>query len=130
MDNTIIPTGKLIARVDEEQCIGCTLCIKACPFDAVLGAAKHLHTVIDQYCTGCKLCLPPCPVDCIKMIANTWFDYAGTHTSAHQRRTLKKAFAKFSRENKKQRTLRLAKHTKEKQELFERKKNEVLNRQT
>ena len=130
MDDTIIPTGKLIARIDEEQCIGCTLCIKACPFDAIIGTAKHLHTVIDQYCTGCKLCLPPCPVDCIKMVTNTWFDHTGAHTSAHQRRALKKAFAKLSRENKKQRTLRLAKRAKEKQELFERKKNEALNRQT
>ena len=128
--NPIVPTGKRLARIDEEQCIGCTLCIKACPFDAIIGAAKHTHTVIFQYCTGCTLCLPPCPVDCIEMVANTHFDPAGTRTSAHRRRALKKAFAEFSRNNRKQRALRLARHEKERQELFERKKNKAPNRQT
>ena len=54
--------------LDEPTCIGCTLCIQACPVDAILGSAKHLHTVIADECTGCKLCLPPCPVDCIDMV--------------------------------------------------------------
>ena len=58
---------KAIAIIDEQQCIGCTLCIKACPVDAILGASKHMHTVISQECTGCELCLAPCPVDCIDM---------------------------------------------------------------
>lgn len=56
-----------VAFVDEQRCIGCTLCIQACPVDAILGAAKHLHTVIAKECTGCELCLPVCPVDCIQM---------------------------------------------------------------
>jgi len=56
-----------IARIDEQTCIGCTLCIQACPVDAILGAAKQMHTVIERECTGCELCLPPCPVDCIIM---------------------------------------------------------------
>ncbi len=57
----------LIARIDEAQCIGCTLCIQACPVDAIVGAAKRMHTVLPALCTGCELCLPPCPVDCIAM---------------------------------------------------------------
>jgi Na+-translocating ferredoxin:NAD+ oxidoreductase subunit B len=56
-----------IARIDEAICIGCTLCIQACPTDAIVGAAKLMHTVIADRCTGCELCLPPCPVDCIAM---------------------------------------------------------------
>jgi electron transport complex protein RnfB len=59
---------KLVAVINEQYCIGCTLCIQACPVDAILGAAKHMHTVIESECTGCKLCLPPCPVDCIDML--------------------------------------------------------------
>jgi Na+-translocating ferredoxin:NAD+ oxidoreductase subunit B len=55
------------ASIDENICIGCTLCIKACPVDAIIGATKQLHTVISSECTGCELCLPPCPVDCIVM---------------------------------------------------------------
>jgi len=56
-----------IARIDEAWCIGCTLCIDACPVDAIVGAAKRMHTVLPALCTGCELCLPPCPVDCIDM---------------------------------------------------------------
>lgn len=59
---------KAIARIHEADCIGCTLCIKACPVDAIIGSAKHMHTVIADDCTGCALCVPPCPVDCIEMI--------------------------------------------------------------
>ncbi len=58
---------KQIARIDETTCIGCTLCIQACPVDAIVGAAKQLHTILTQQCTGCELCLPPCPVECIHM---------------------------------------------------------------
>jgi len=54
-----------IVRIDEQTCIGCTLCIQACPIDAILGAAKQMHTVIESECTGCDLCIAPCPVDCI-----------------------------------------------------------------
>jgi electron transport complex protein RnfB len=57
-----------VAVIDEARCIGCTLCIQACPVDAILGAAKRMHTVIEAECTGCDLCLPPCPVDCIAMV--------------------------------------------------------------
>jgi len=59
---------KTVAVIDEDRCIGCTLCIQACPVDAIVGAAKLMHTVIESECTGCDLCLPPCPVDCIDII--------------------------------------------------------------
>ena len=57
-----------VAVIDEAWCIGCTLCIKACPTDAILGSNKVMHTVIESACTGCDLCLPVCPVDCIEMV--------------------------------------------------------------
>ena len=57
-----------VAVIDEAACIGCTLCIQACPVDAIVGASKQMHTVIEDECTGCDLCLPPCPVDCIEMV--------------------------------------------------------------
>lgn len=60
---------KRVAFIREDECIGCTKCIQACPMDAILGAAKHMHTVIADECTGCDLCVEPCPVDCIDMIA-------------------------------------------------------------
>ncbi len=59
---------KAVAFIREDECIGCTKCIQACPVDAILGAAKQMHTVIASECTGCDLCLEPCPVDCIDMI--------------------------------------------------------------
>ncbi|OGV25889.1 MAG: hypothetical protein A3F18_02955 [Legionellales bacterium RIFCSPHIGHO2_12_FULL_37_14] len=57
-----------IAVIDESTCIGCTKCIKACPFDAIIGTNKHMHVVLPQDCTGCGLCVDPCPVDCITLI--------------------------------------------------------------
>jgi electron transport complex protein RnfB len=63
-----VPKPKSVAVIDENLCIGCTLCIQACPVDAILGAAKHMHTIIAAECTGCELCIAPCPVDCISMV--------------------------------------------------------------
>ena len=62
------PKPKSVAFIDESLCIGCTLCIQACPVDAILGAAKQMHTIIESECTGCELCVAPCPVDCISMV--------------------------------------------------------------
>lgn len=58
---------RLLAVIDEDWCIGCTLCIKACPVDCIVGAPKQMHTVIEPLCTGCELCVPVCPVDCISL---------------------------------------------------------------
>ena len=76
LDREVIPLNaengeekpKSVAVIREDVCIGCTLCIQACPVDAILGAAKQMHTVIESECTGCELCVPPCPVDCIDML--------------------------------------------------------------
>lgn len=57
-----------VAIIDEDVCIGCTLCLQACPVDAIVGAPKQMHTVIEEACTGCDLCVEPCPVDCIYMV--------------------------------------------------------------
>ena len=64
----VATTTPLVARIREADCIGCTLCIKACPVDAIIGAHEYMHSVIEQYCTGCELCVAPCPMDCIEMI--------------------------------------------------------------
>ena len=62
---------RALALIDEAWCIGCTLCIKACPVDCIVGASKLMHTVINDQCTGCELCVPACPVDCITMLPVT-----------------------------------------------------------
>lgn len=86
-----------LAFIDEATCIGCTLCIQACPTDAIVGAAKQMHTVIADRCTGCELCLPPCPVDCIAMLPthHTWSsadaDRARLHYETRNARLARKA---------------------------------------
>jgi electron transport complex protein RnfB len=69
-------TPRTVAIIDEAWCIGCTLCIKACPVDAIVGSNKLMHTVIAPYCTGCELCIPVCPVDCI-VLENVTGDATG-----------------------------------------------------
>lgn len=64
----VAATALQVARIVEPDCIGCALCIDACPVDAIAGAPKYLHAVIPEHCTGCELCVPPCPVDCIEMV--------------------------------------------------------------
>src|SRR5215831_19578505 len=69
-----VERARRVAAIDEERCIGCTLCIKACPVDAIVGAAKLMHTVVTGLCSGCDLCVAPCPVDCIEMVPATGED--------------------------------------------------------
>jgi electron transport complex protein RnfB len=79
LGRTVIPINPVngverprpVAFIDESLCIGCTLCIQACPVDAIMGAAKQMHTILPSLCTGCDLCVAPCPVDCIAMIPVT-----------------------------------------------------------
>ena len=73
-------TAPAVARIKENECIGCTLCLAACPVDAIVGARKLMHTVIAAECTGCALCLPPCPVDCIVI------ETTGAGRDRHQQR--------------------------------------------
>ncbi|MCB5186973.1 electron transport complex subunit RsxB [Methylobacillus caricis] len=77
---------KMLAVIDEETCIGCTLCIKACPVDAILGAARQMHTVIAAECTGCELCVAPCPVDCIDMQPLPMQEWDYTQTGGYARK--------------------------------------------
>lgn len=62
------PKPPAVAIIDEAQCIGCTFCLRACPVDAIIGAAKCMHTVLTELCTGCERCIAPCPMDCISMV--------------------------------------------------------------
>jgi Na+-translocating ferredoxin:NAD+ oxidoreductase subunit B len=98
-----VEAARTLAVIDEASCIGCALCLKACPVDAIVGAGKRMHTVIEALCTGCELCIPVCPVDCISLINasaaatgwNAWSDaQAGTSRvryAAHKGRVSKEA---------------------------------------
>jgi Na+-translocating ferredoxin:NAD+ oxidoreductase subunit B len=90
-----------MAIIDEAWCIGCTLCIKACPTDAILGANKLMHTVIEPWCTGCELCIPVCPVDCIQLENVTGDKTGWAAWSAEQAGTARQRF-----EARKQRLVR------------------------
>ncbi|MDG2088812.1 MAG: RnfABCDGE type electron transport complex subunit B [Arenicellaceae bacterium] len=98
--------GKQLAQIDEDICIGCVICIQACPVDAISGAAKQIHTVISDECTGCELCILPCPVDCISLVPvesaqlttpfasdNRWPD----HTSKQVQRAREQTYARHDR---------------------------------
>jgi len=74
-----------VALIDESRCIGCTLCIDACPVDAIVGASQLMHTVVEPWCIGCELCVPPCPVDCIAMVPARGDWNAGLKRAAGER---------------------------------------------
>jgi electron transport complex protein RnfB len=109
------PRTRALALIDEARCIGCTLCIQACPVDAIVGAARLMHTVIAELCTGCELCLPPCPVDCIAMVPLPQAQAAWTQAMADAART-RHAF----------RAMRLAREQTERTERLARKAQEEL----
>jgi len=111
-----------VAVIIEEDCIGCTLCIKACPVDAIVGAAKHMHTVISDECTGCELCIHPCPVDCIVMKA----DATHRHDSDYARKRYEQRQQRQARETSKQRAHR----EQRRQRIENNKNNTVANPQT
>ncbi|WP_374353844.1 RnfABCDGE type electron transport complex subunit B [Chitinimonas sp.] len=83
------PKPFALAVIDEAVCIGCTLCIQACPVDAIIGAAKQMHVVIASECTGCELCIAPCPVDCISMQPAAKPDVAAQWRARHEFRRLR-----------------------------------------
>ncbi len=88
-----------LAFIDEAACIGCTLCIQACPVDAIVGAAKQMHTVIAELCSGCELCVAPCPVDCIAIIPAPLTLAGWTEDRAnHARRRFESRKARFARD--------------------------------
>jgi electron transport complex protein RnfB len=87
---------RTLAVIDENWCIGCTLCIKACPVDCIVGAPKQMHLIVNDQCTGCELCVPACPVDCISLVDVTpdrsgWAAWSATQaTEAHERYSFRK----------------------------------------
>ncbi len=107
---------KVLAVIDEAACIGCKLCIKACPVDCIIGAGKRMHTVIENECTGCKLCVPVCPTDCIDLtpapITRTsedpsrWPEFTNAQVEKARRRTENK-LAREAGEAERKRTARL-----------------------
>ncbi|PWV71464.1 RnfABCDGE type electron transport complex subunit B [Halomonas sp. A11-A] len=101
----------LAAVIREDECIGCTKCIQACPVDAILGAAKRMHTVIVDECTGCELCVAPCPVDCIDLVPHPAWQAA---KSEAQRDTYLARRAELGRNRHRARQARLAREAKEK----------------
>lgn len=119
------PLANAVAVIDEARCIGCTLCILACPVDAIVGAAKRMHTVISDACTGCELCLPPCPVDCIEIHPIAPRDAASrTTAAAAARRRFAARNARLSRVD----AAKIAKTAAQREESAGRRKRETVAR--
>lgn len=109
----------VIAKIREQDCIGCTKCIQACPVDAIIGSAKFMHTVIASECIGCELCIKPCPVDCIDLIEyDTYEGLEGINLTQY-----KLARSTLSKERFRARSQRLAEETKTQQEKYSQIKN-------
>lgn len=104
----------MLAKIREQDCIGCTKCLQACPIDAIVGAAKQMHSILESECTGCGLCLPPCPVDCIELVPTDNLHYnkdkARSRFYAKKRRQTQESLVKNQREKTKE-TNTLPTHT-------------------
>lgn len=104
----------IIAKIREQDCIGCTKCIQACPVDAIVGASKFMHTVIESECIGCELCVKPCPVDCIDLITYDTYEGLEGIELAHY----KLARSTLSKERFRARSQRLTAEEKKQQEKY------------
>jgi electron transport complex protein RnfB len=113
----------VIAKIREQDCIGCTKCIQACPVDAIIGAAKFMHTVIESECIGCELCIKPCPVDCIDIIEYDTY----TGLEANELEQYKFARANNSKQRYRAHNQRLAEAEKQQQERYAKMKSALLH---
>lgn len=93
---------RMKAIIREDECIGCTKCISACPVDAIIGSGKLMHTVLTDLCTGCELCIPPCPVDCIDLVEDTEIFVTQTQRLEEQNDLRQRYYAHIQREEKRQ----------------------------
>ena len=113
----------MVAVIDEPVCIGCTLCIQACPVDAIVGAAKLMHTVIAAECTGCELCIPPCPVDCIAMV-----EIRPAPSRKERAALARRRYVARNERLEREQSERAAKHAARRNEAAERRKRETIER--
>ena len=91
---------RMKAIIREDECIGCTKCINACPVDAIIGSGKLMHTILTDLCTGCELCIPPCPVDCIDLVEDTQALPSEQQRIAEQNDLRQRYYAHIQREEK------------------------------
>ncbi|HWH49389.1 MAG TPA: electron transport complex subunit RsxB [Burkholderiales bacterium] len=109
------------ALIDESRCIGCMLCIHACPVDAIVGSPKQMHTVLTGFCTGCDLCVPPCPVDCIEMLELGSLAARGNRHAAALARESVEQMAALARDRYQSRQRRLQRERIEREQQLEKK---------